>query len=74
MTFKMRSGNSPNAFPVSDRHAAAHAKACNTARSTRRIARVLAIALFAAAQLDAQTIDASAPLPPVGYGTVQARH
>ncbi|MBV6887982.1 M14 family metallopeptidase [Xanthomonas campestris pv. spermacoces] len=65
MTFETRSCHPPDAFHDFDRHAPADAKACNTARSTRRLANGLAIALFAAAQLNAQTIDTSAPLPPV---------
>ncbi|MCF5989672.1 carboxypeptidase, partial [Xanthomonas perforans] len=65
MTFETRSCHPPDAFHDFDRHAPADAKACNTARGTRRLANGLAIALFAAAQLNAQTIDTSAPLPPV---------
>lgn len=65
MTFETRSCPPPDAFHVSDRHAPADAKACNSARSSRRLAKGMAIALFAAAQLNAQTIDTSAPLPPV---------
>lgn len=53
------------ALHASDLPAPAHADAHHTSRSSVRAATLLAAALFATAKLNAQPIDASAPLPPV---------